>query len=64
MEHSESELTLVHEVGNSSKYEDALKSDNLKDYNRWLYIQAGKLNWGSPLLSFVNKKNKGNLISS
>lgn len=51
MEHSESELMLVYRVGNSSEYEKAPKSDNSMDYDRWLHIQARRLNQGSPLMS-------------
>ena len=51
MEHSASELMLVGRVGNLSKCGKALKLDNSTDYDRWLQIQAGKLNWGSLLLS-------------
>ncbi|HPM03488.1 MAG TPA: hypothetical protein PK816_15120, partial [Candidatus Cloacimonadota bacterium] len=51
MEHSESELMLVYRVGNSSEYEKAQKSDNSVDYDRWLHIQAGRLNQRSPLMS-------------
>jgi len=51
MEHSASELMLVGRVGNLSKCGKALKLDNSTDYDRWLHIQAGKLNWGSLLLS-------------
>jgi len=51
MEHSASELMLVGRVGNLSKSGKALKLDNSTDYDRWIHIQAGKLNWGSLLLS-------------
>ncbi len=51
MEHSVSELMLVGRVGNLSRSGKALKLDNSTDYDRWLHIQAGKLNWGSLLLS-------------
>ncbi len=51
MEHSASELMLVCRVGNLSKSGKARKLDNSTDYDRWLHIQAGKLNWGSLLLS-------------
>jgi len=51
MEHSASELMLVGRVGNLSKSGKALKLDNSTDYDRWLHIQAGRLNWGSLLLS-------------
>jgi|GEM_PF-2969559 hypothetical protein len=51
MEHSASELMLVDRVGNLAKSGKALKLDNSTDYDRWLHIQAGKLNWGSLLLS-------------
>ena len=51
MEHSASELMLVGRVGNLSKSGKALKLDSSTDYDRWLHIQAGKLNWGSLLLS-------------
>ena len=53
MEHSASELMLVGRVGNLSKSGKALKLDSSTDYDRWLHIQAGKLNWGSLLLSTV-----------
>ena len=53
MEHSESELKLVGRVGNLPKSGKALKLDNSTEYDRWLHIQAGKLNWGSLLLSTV-----------
>ena len=51
MEHSASELRLVGRVGNLSKSGKALKLDNSIDYDRWLHIPVGKLNWGSLLLS-------------
>ena len=51
MEHSASELMLVGRVGNLAESGKALKLDNSTDYDRWLHIQAGKLNWGSLLLS-------------
>jgi len=51
MEHSASELMLVGRVGNLSRSGKALKLDNFTDYDRWIHIQAGKLNWGSLLLS-------------
>jgi len=51
MEHSVSELMLVGRVDNLSKSGKALKLDNSTDYERWLHIQAGKLNWVSLLLS-------------
>ena len=51
MEHSASELMLVGRVGNLSRSGKALKLDNSTDYDRWVHIQAGKLNWGSLLLS-------------
>jgi len=51
MEHSVSELRLVGRVGNLAKSGRALKLDNSTDYDKWLHIQTGKLNWGSLLLS-------------
>jgi len=51
MEHSVSELMLVGRVGNLAKSGKAQKLDNSTDCDRWLHIQAGKLNWGSLLLS-------------
>lgn len=51
MEHSASELTLVGRAGNPSICGKALKLDSSTDCDRWLHIQAGKLNWGSLLLS-------------
>jgi len=51
MEHSASELMLVARVGNLAKSGKALKLDSSTDFDRWLHIQAGKLNWGSLLLS-------------
>ncbi|NLX83979.1 MAG: hypothetical protein GXZ04_09275 [Clostridiales bacterium] len=53
MEHSASELMLVGRVGNLAKRGKAQKLDNSTDYDRWLHIQAGKLNWGSLLLSTI-----------
>ncbi len=51
MEHSVSELMLVGRVGYLSKSGKARKLNNSTDYDRWVHIQAGKLNWGSLLLS-------------
>lgn len=51
MEHSASKLMLVGRVGNPSVYGKAQKLNNSTDYDRWIHIQAGKLNWGSLLLS-------------
>ena len=53
MEHSVSELMLVGRVGNLAKSGKAQKLDNSTDSDRWLHIQARKLNWGSLLLSTV-----------
>ena len=54
MEHSASELTLVGRAGNPSICGKALKLDSSTDCDRWLHIQAGKLNWGSLLLSALS----------
>lgn len=51
MEHSASELMLVGRAGNLSKSGKARKLNSSDDYDRWIHIQAGKLNWGSLLLS-------------
>jgi hypothetical protein len=51
MEHSVCKLMLVGREGNLAKSGKALKLDNSTDYDRWLHIQAGKLNWGSLLSS-------------
>lgn len=56
MEHSASKLTLVGRVGNLSKSGKAQKLNNSTDYDRWVHIQAGKLNWGSLLLSALGSK--------
>ena len=56
MEHSASELMLVGRVGNLSKSGKAQKLDNSTDYDRWIHIQAGKLNWGSLLLSVKSSR--------
>ena len=56
MEHSASKLTLVGRVGNLSKSGKAQKLNNSTDYDRWIHIQAGKLNWGSLLLSALGSK--------
>ena len=56
MEHSASKLMLVGRVGNLSMYGKAQKLNNSTDYDRWIHIQAGKLNWGSLLLSALGSK--------
>jgi hypothetical protein len=51
MGHSASKRTLVVRVGTLSESGKAQKLNSSIDYDRWVHIQAGKLNWGSLLLS-------------
>lgn len=53
MEHSESKPVLAFKMGNLARSGKALKLDNLRSYDGWVHIQAGRINQGSPALSTV-----------
>ncbi|GAW92386.1 hypothetical protein [Calderihabitans maritimus] len=58
MERSASEPGLASQVGNLAKNGKARKLDNLRSLDGRVHVQAGRLNWGSPVSS------KPNLVSS
>lgn len=51
MEHSVREPRLAYQVGNLALSGKAQKLDNLVSLDGWIQVQAGRLNWGSPVSS-------------